>query len=191
MHKIFVASALFTASVFAPAMAQHHGHAQAHSHAAAHHHGGHVAHGTHSPYAGMQQREIKALSEQQIEGLRGGKGMAMAMPAELNGYPGPLHVLELASQLGLSAEQQAKTQKLYAEMKAAAQAQGEQVITAERALDVLFRDKQATPESVAAAVADAATAQGKLRETHLRYHLSMMEVLTPAQVAAYQQLRGY
>lgn len=139
----------------------------------------------------MQQREIKALSGQQLEGLRSGKGMAMAMAAELNGYPGPLHVLELAPQLGLSAEQQAHTQKLYAEMQAAAKAQGEHVIATERALDVLFLNQQATPENVAAAVADAAKAQGQLRETHLRYHLLMMQVLTPEQVQAYQQLRGY
>lgn len=139
----------------------------------------------------MQNREIKALSEQQIEGLRGGKGMAMAMPAELNGYPGPLHVLELASQLGLTAQQQAQTKELYTQMLDAAKAQGEQVIEAERALNALFAQKKATAESVASAVSHAAMAQGKLRETHLRYHLSMMDVLSPEQVATYHSLRGY
>ena len=139
----------------------------------------------------MQKREIKALSEQQIEGFRAGKGMAMAMPAELNGYPGPLHVLEMAAQIGLTSEQQAETKKLYAEMQEAAKAQGEQFIAAERDLDSLFAQKKATPESVASAVAAAANAQGQLRETHLRYHLAMMDVLTPEQVAAYNKLRGY
>lgn len=139
----------------------------------------------------MQNREIKALSEEHVEGLRGGKGMAMAMPAELNGYPGPLHVLELASQMGLSSEQEAETKKLYTEMQEAAKAQGEKVIEAERELNALFADKKATSETVSSAVAAAATAQGKLRETHLRYHLSMMNVLTPAQVTAYQKLRGH
>jgi hypothetical protein len=59
----------------------------------------------HSPYAGMQTRTIKALSEQQIADLKAGRGMGLVLPAELNGYPGPAHVLELSDQLGLSAEQ--------------------------------------------------------------------------------------
>ena len=59
----------------------------------------------HHPYAGLEQRAVKALSEQQIADLRGGRGMGLALPAELNGYPGPSHVLENADALGLSAEQ--------------------------------------------------------------------------------------
>jgi hypothetical protein len=47
-----------------------------------------------SPYAGMQTRSIKALSEQQIADLKAGRGMGLALPAELNGYPGPAHVLD-------------------------------------------------------------------------------------------------
>ena len=49
-----------------------------------------------APYAGYQQRPIKALSEQQIADLRAGRGMGLALAAELNGYPGPVHVLALA-----------------------------------------------------------------------------------------------
>ena len=49
----------------------------------------------HSHYASMQSRDIKALSASDIEGLRAGRGMSLALAAELNGYPGPLHVLEL------------------------------------------------------------------------------------------------
>lgn len=54
-----------------------------------------------------------------------------------------------------------------------------------------IRDKGATPESLTAAVTKAAQAQGVLRETHLRYHLRMMEVLSAEQVVAYNKLRGY
>jgi len=43
----------------------------------------------HQPYAGMQSRPIKALSEQQIGDLKAGRGMGLALPAELNGYPVP------------------------------------------------------------------------------------------------------
>ncbi len=50
-----------------------------------------------SPYAGMQTRPIKALSDQQITDLKAGRGMGLALHAELNGYPGPAHVLECAT----------------------------------------------------------------------------------------------
>ena len=49
-----------------------------------------------SPCAGMQARSIKALSEQQVADLKAGRGMGLALSAELNGYPGPAHVLELS-----------------------------------------------------------------------------------------------
>lgn len=58
-----------------------------------------------SPYSGMQTRPIKALSEQQVADLKAGRGMGLALAAELNGYPGPSHVLELADKLDLSADQ--------------------------------------------------------------------------------------
>ena len=38
-----------------------------------------------SPYAGQEGRPIKALSEQQIADLRTGRGMSLALAAELNG----------------------------------------------------------------------------------------------------------
>ena len=50
------------------------------------------------PYAGMQARAIKALSAEQIADLKAGRGLSLALAAELNGYPGPRHVLELVEQ---------------------------------------------------------------------------------------------
>ena len=54
------------------------------------------------PYAGLQSRSVKTLSEQQMADLNAGRGMALALAAELNGYPGPVHAIELAEQLHLS-----------------------------------------------------------------------------------------
>ena len=51
------------------------------------------------PYAGLEARSIKALSDQQIADLKAGRGMGLALAAELNGHPGPMHVLELADPL--------------------------------------------------------------------------------------------
>jgi len=39
------------------------------------------------PYAGLQNRSIKTLSDQQIADLNAGRGMGLALAAELNGYP--------------------------------------------------------------------------------------------------------
>src|SRR3954463_558837 len=70
-----------------------------------------------TPYAGMQVRPIKALSEQQVADLTAGRGMGLALAAELNGYPGPSHVLELADKLDLSADQRVRVQNLFDAMK--------------------------------------------------------------------------
>jgi hypothetical protein len=85
----------------------------------------------HHPYAGLEQRAVKALSEQQIADLKAGRGMGLALPAELNGYPGPSHVLENADALGLSAEQRDRTKNLFDTMKAEAVPVGEQLIEQE------------------------------------------------------------
>ncbi|MDL1878575.1 hypothetical protein FBQ85_25940, partial [Cytophagia bacterium CHB2] len=53
----------------------------------------------HSPYAGEESREIKSLSPQEIRMYLEGHGMGLAKAAELNHYPGPRHVMELAKQL--------------------------------------------------------------------------------------------
>ena len=59
----------------------------------------------HSPYVDHADREIKSLSDEEVTQLLGGEGMGLALPAELNGYPGPKHVIELADDLELSTEQ--------------------------------------------------------------------------------------
>lgn len=70
------------------------------------------------PYAGLQNRVVKALSEQQMADLRAGRGMGLALAAELNGYPGPLHVIELRRELALNDAQAARAQALFDAMKA-------------------------------------------------------------------------
>ena len=105
------------------------------------------------PYAGLQARSIKALSDQQIADLRAGRGMGLALAAELNGYPGPMHVLEHFNALGLTEAQRAKMQELFAAMKAEAIPIGEQLITQETHLDRQFAEKTITAASLAASLA--------------------------------------
>jgi hypothetical protein len=145
----------------------------------------------HSPYAGMQNRPMKALTEQQIADLRAGRGMGLALPAELNGYPGPLHVLELADGLSLSSNQRLSVQKLFEAMKAEAVAIGERLIDAEAALDLSFRNRSVTPDRLAELTAHVGGLQGELRAVHLKYHLTTAELLSAEQSKRYSELRGY
>ena len=143
------------------------------------------------PYAGLQARAVKALSDQQIADLRAGRGMGLALAAELNGYPGPLHVLEHADALGLSPSQRERTQGLFDAMKAEAVPLGERLIREEAELARLFATKAVQPATLDAATYAIGATQGALRAAHLRYHLAMADVLTPEQVRRYAELRGY
>ncbi len=48
-----------------------------------------------SKYSGQEQRIIKSLSPDDIAELRRGGGWGLAKAAELNGVPGPVHLLEM------------------------------------------------------------------------------------------------
>jgi hypothetical protein len=169
-----------------PAAAQHHGRDSMQSHVPA-------ASSTvaPSPYVGMDQRRVKALSDQQIADLRAGRGMGLALAAELNGYPGPLHVLDLADALGLSDQQRSRTEGLVEAMKTETIPIGESIVAQETTLDRLFSERRVTPASLDSALSRIGAAQGALRAAHLRYHLTMVDVLSPEQTARYAKLRGY
>ena len=66
---------------------------------------------------GQETRAIKALSQDEDEGLLAGKGLGFAKAAELNGYPGPVHESELAEKLQLSDAQRTATSAISAEMQ--------------------------------------------------------------------------
>lgn len=146
---------------------------------------------TPSPYAGQASREIKALSAQQIADYRAGNGMGLARAAELNGYPGPAHVLELASALDLSANQRARTEALFAQMQARAITIGKALVDEERALDRHFAARTIDPELLTQAMARIGTLLGELRQVHLHAHLEQAQVLSAPQIARYVELRGY
>jgi Spy/CpxP family protein refolding chaperone len=144
-----------------------------------------------SPYAGMQARQIKALSKEQVADLKAGRGMGLALPAELNGYPGPAHVLELADKLDLTAEQKDSVQRLFDSMKAEAVPLGEKLLVQETALDQQFAGHSITPASLKDATAAIGLTQAALRNTHLKYHLQTVQILSANQMQHYAMLRGY
>ena len=140
---------------------------------------------------GHNARVPSGLSADDVAGLLRGAGLGMARPAEVHGYPGPLHVLELAEPLLLTAEQRATAERLRAEMLAEAVPLGRQLVDAERSLDALFQSGAATATDIERAVAVAAAAHARLRAVHLRTHVAMRDAMTADQIAAYARLRGY
>lgn len=149
------------------------------------------AEGDTSSYAGQEGRVIKAFSEEEIQGYISGSGMGFAKAAELNHYPGPLHVLELAEELQLSADQVGRTRTLFEEMKGKAVRLGEELVEMERRLDSLFAEAEISEGQLQRLVTDIAVIQGRLRFVHLRAHLVQREILTPDQIRHYDKLRGY
>jgi Spy/CpxP family protein refolding chaperone len=143
------------------------------------------------PYAGLQNRPIKTLSEQQIADLKAGRGMGLALAAELNGYPGPIHAIELAEQLHLSPEQINNLKSLFEAMKAETIPLGASLIAQERDLNDSFANRTVTLSNLEATTQGIGITQAALRTAHLKYHLSTAAILTPEQVARYNELRGY
>jgi Spy/CpxP family protein refolding chaperone len=145
----------------------------------------------HSPYAGQEHREIKALSQDDQHGLLNGEGLGYGKAAELNGTPGPKHVLDLAEDLGLRPQQMERTRAIYDEMRTAAVTLGERLVDVERRIDTAFAAGTMRRAELASLTAESARLEGELRLTHLQAHLEMLEVLEPPQVRRYNELRGY
>jgi Spy/CpxP family protein refolding chaperone len=144
-----------------------------------------------APYAGQDARAIKALSAEHIEGLRDGAGLGYAKAAELNGWPGPLHALELADALSLDADQRARIEVVRQAMLAKAKPLGEQLIAAEAALDALFAEEIPTLTLVADATEKIGRIEAALRAVHLAAHIEVKPLLTRHQRMIYARERGY
>lgn len=144
-----------------------------------------------APYAGQHSRPIKALSATDVTDLLEGKGMGLAKAAELNGYAGPRHVLELAAEIGLTPEQRAATQSLFRSMQSEARALGQRIVEQEQSLDELFARRAVSEESLNDALHEIGSLQAQLRATHLKAHLAQAAILTAHQSALYNELRGY
>ena len=145
----------------------------------------------HSPYVGEQERTIASLSDQEITAYRTGRGMGLAKAAELNHYPGPRHVLDLAEELELTDAQRAEVRAAREAMRSKAIPLGKQIVAKEAALDALFADGQATPDTVRALLHEIAVLKADLRFAHLNAHLTMQDALTEQQIRRYDVLRGY
>jgi Spy/CpxP family protein refolding chaperone len=155
------------------------------------HHRQHHKAPTAQPYAGQQTRIVASLSDDEVKSFLDGRGMGLAKSAELNGHPGPMHVLELAEALKLTPEQRRLVKDSFDRMQAKAKALGEAYIKAEKAVDDAFKAGPAKASEVSALVAEANRLLGEVRLSHLLAHVEITPLLTPEQRTRYAELRGY
>lgn len=144
-----------------------------------------------SSYAGQDQREIKALSAEEVQSYLAGKGAGLAKAAELNHYPGPLHVLELADKLQLNDEQRSRTKAVFDAMQKEAIRAGKLLVEKERELDRQFAAGVVSMDSLRSALKQIGESQAEVRGSHLQAHIEQRAILTKTQIAKYDELRGY
>ncbi len=143
-----------------------------------------------SKYAGEEKREIKSLSATDIEELQNGKGWGLAKAAELNGVPGPVHLLEMKEEIDLSAEQIRAIEDIYMKMKQEAVPLGRELIELERELNNHFANRTITNELLRQILQKIAQVHGQLRYVHLSTHLKTPDILKSEQITLYNKLRG-
>ncbi len=146
-----------------------------------------------SPYAGAYDPNapIRALSSELVEQIRQGQGASLALPAELNGVPGPRHVLELRADLDLTPDQQNQVQEIFDQYLVDVIPAGERYLAAVQGLEEGFRAQTVMESELPGFVAEIGRLEADLVTVHLAAHLRTAELLTPDQIAAYNRLRGY
>jgi hypothetical protein len=144
-----------------------------------------------SKYAGEEKREIKSLSATDIEELQNGNGWGLAKAAELNGVPGPVHLLEMKEEINLGAEQIQAVEDAYRKMKQEAVPLGLELIELERELNNHFANRTITDELLRQILQKIARVHRQLRYVHLSAHLKTPHILRSEQITLYNKLRGY
>ncbi len=147
-----------------------------------------------SPYSGQEIRDIKSLSDNDVQSLQNGTGEAfggIAKLAELNGYPGPRHVLDIAQELQLTDRQRMGIELIYQNMSNNAKSIGSAIIAIEQDMEEAFANKTITEENLIALLDKSANLYGQLRFVHLSAHLDTAQIMTTEQIQMYNEMRGY
>ncbi|WP_421880406.1 hypothetical protein [Pacificispira sp.] len=135
--------------------------------------------------------DVRSLSGADVAELRRGGGWGLARPAELNGVPGPAHLLELKDEIPLSEAQAARAAELVETMRHHAIQLGEELIALEVELEQGFRGGSMTPVRLKNLLDEIAVTRARLRFVHLSAHLETVKFLTKQQIRRYAVLRGY
>ena len=144
-----------------------------------------------SSHAHSRGTEVASLTDEEVRALRQGEGMGLARAAELHHFPGPKHLLELASELGLSDDQIARIRAIHARMKSEAVAKGEAIIMAEGHLADLFASGEPTAREMTRVTGHLGAMRGQLQAIHLLAHIEATRELSAGQIREYDRLRGY
>jgi hypothetical protein len=144
-----------------------------------------------SKYIGQEKRSIKSLSESDINELKNGKGWGLAKAAELNGVPGPVHLLEMKDEISLTDEQVKKIDSVYQKMKMNAVELGEKLIGLEFELNAHFANRTINDNLLMELLAKIEDTHKKLRYIHLSAHLETPLIVSEKQIKLYNKLRGY
>jgi len=180
MHKIYsfgLALGLLVTTISAIALAQHHQHS--------------VPTDTTSPYVEQLDSPVRGLSSQEVDDLLKGRGAGYARVAELNGYPGPRHVLDLKQELNLSTQQERETQIAFEQMQKEAERLGQVIVEREHELSRDFAKQVITDTQLQRQTQELAKLYSELRATHLLAHLRITPLLSAEQITKYNELRGY
>jgi len=121
--------------------------------------------------------------------VRDGRGFGMAFSADQNGYPGPMHVLELKERLALTADQETRVRALLQAMFAQSRPKSARLLDAEARLRAIFAGGGADEAAVRTLTAEVEHARAEVRLVHLVAHLKTRDVLTDAQRRAYHEAR--
>jgi hypothetical protein len=148
-------------------------------------------HDHNSAYVGEEVRSIKSLSDDDISELRRGGGWGLAKAAELNGMPGPSHVLKMGTELALTADQQARVRNVFETMQREAVAEGVRYVALEEDLEERFRLRRVAGTELMTLLATIEESRARLRFVHLSAHLMLLDILTQPQIDTYNRLRGY
>lgn len=153
-------------------------------------HHGMGPHGMGPQQGRMARGAIRALTEADVQAIRAGEGAGLAMAAELNGLPGPRHVLDAASSLALTPEQTQAIQAIFEAMHTAARPAGDRYLAAQESLEADLRAGRITSETLRERLTTVEQLRTELALIHIEAHLRTAAMLSSEQREQYELGRG-
>lgn len=144
-----------------------------------------------SPYTSQLNSPVRGLSAQEVDDLINGRGAGYARTAELNHYPGPKHVLDMKQELALSPEQEQQIEVIFSQMNMKAKQVGREIVEHEQQFSNVFAQGEISESDINEQARRLGMLYGQYRSIHLQPHLKVRQLLSPEQIAKYDQLQGY
>jgi len=127
--------------------------------------------------------------EQERQALQEGRGFGRAAVADDNGFPGPRHILDWKKQLDLKPAQEKRVETLAERTRSKAIAKGQELQAREQELSRLLSTSKPNPQAVQKLLGQIGAAEADLRWIHIGAHIEARDILTPQQLARYNELR--